>query len=166
MNLNAKDDGQRLLARKGEAVPSEAMRPKPVAVALTDASGFVLSRDSSSGKTNSEPARKSEDRIAAATSSPPSSLLDYRLVRVSLRPDSGPPDGGRADGGRPDDGRAKGKDSAVPAMGRLTPTAAASVLPRDFGHREALTSRRLVKYAVLAVVVLLAFAFLIGAVSA
>jgi hypothetical protein len=156
MNLNAKDDGQRLLARKGEAVPSEAMRPKPVAVALTDASGFVLSRDSSSGQTNSEPARKSEDRVAAATSSPPSSLLDYRLVRVSSRPDDGPLD----------DGRARDEDSAAPAVGRLTATAAASVLPRDFGHREALTSRRLVKYAVLAVVVLLAFAFLIGAMPA
>ena len=143
MNLNAKDDGQRLLARKGEAVPSEAMRPKPVAVALTDASGFVLSRDSSSGQTNSETARKSEDRIAAATSSPPSSLLDYRLVRVSSRPDDG----------RLDDGCARDEDSAAPAVGRLTATAAASVLPRDFGHREALTSRRLVKYAVLAVVV-------------
>jgi hypothetical protein len=166
MNLNAKDDGQRLLARKGEAVPSEAMRPKPVAVALTDASGFVLSRDNSSGKTNSDAARKPEDRIAAATSSPPSSLLDYRLVRVSSRPDSGQPDGGRADDGPMDDGRARDEDSAAPAVGRLTATAAASVLPRDFGHREALTSRRQVKYAVLAAVVLLAFAFLIGAMLA
>jgi hypothetical protein len=165
MNLNAKDDGQRLLARKGEAVPSEAMRPKPVAVALTDASGFVLSRDGSSGKAKSEKGRGSVDRIAAAASGPPSSLLDYRLVRISSRPDIGQPDSGWADDGRLDDGRARGEDSAAPAGGRITATAA-SVLPRDAGRREALTSRRLVKYAVLAVVVLLAFAFLIGAMSA
>jgi hypothetical protein len=142
------------------------MRPKPVAVALTDASGFVLSRDGSSGKAKSEKGCKSVDPIAAVASAPPSSLLDYRLVRVSSRPDIGQADSGWADDGRQDDGLARSEDSAAPPVGRLTATAAASVVPRGVGSREALTSRRLVKFAVLAVVVLLAFAFLVGAVFA
>jgi len=155
MNLNAKDDGQQLLARKGEAVPSEAMRTKPVAVALTDATGFVLSRDSSSGKSNSGTTRKSDDGIGAAASSPPSSLLDYRLVRVSSRPDDG----------WLDDGPPQGVESAAPTTEKLTGTVAANVVPLGVAPHWAWASRRFVKCALLLFLVLLASVILINALS-
>ena len=87
MNLNAKDETRQMLARDGEATPSEPMRPKPVAVALAEIEKLAPTHESPDEKpgNGAQSRPKASGRTAAAK--PPSSLLDYRLVRVSSRLD-------------------------------------------------------------------------------
>jgi hypothetical protein len=151
MGLNAKDETQDVLVRKGEAVPSEAMRPKPVAVALTDVTGLVLSRKSADENLKDETPRTSQEGIAASAAKPPSSLLDYRLVRVSSRMD---------------DHEFRDEDTPVPAGDRYTRTQSARYLPQDAGPQGSFISRRLVQGAALVLALSLVVVFVIAALLA
>ena len=148
MGLNAKDETQDTLVRKGEAVPSEAMRPKPVAVTLTDVTGLVLSRKDADENVKDETARPAKEDIAASTAKPPSSLLDYRLVRVSSR----------ADGYE-----FPNEATPEPTDYRHSAPPSARNLPRYAGPQGSFISRRLVQGAALVIAISLVVVFVIAA---
>lgn len=83
MSLNAKEDRQEILARAVEAEPTTVVHAKPVGPALADVTDLVVSRGDAKDDVKTDAAPVSMDHVAAAAAKPPSSLLDYRLVRVS-----------------------------------------------------------------------------------
>jgi hypothetical protein len=151
MSLNAKEDRQQILARGVEAASQTLMRANPAGPAIADVADLVAPRGDPKDEARTDAPPAGMDHLAAATAKPPSSLLDYRLVRVSSKLE----DMGAQDG-----------DTPAPAVGWHAGGPSIEPLHRDKPAQCAIPSRRLSQGLMVLLAISLVSILCIGAVFA
>ena len=151
MSLNAKEDRQRLMTPGVEADTSTALHAAPANPALAEVTSFAGARDDVDDKVEDDTTPTPVERRAAATAKPPSSLLDYRLVRVSSQ----------LEGETPAD-----DETASPVVGWSAAQPGAESIRRDISAQGAVPSRRLSQALLVLLALSLVSVMCIGAIFA